>query len=771
MLLSLSKNSTAKDPLLFDIRLNNTDHDVLLVKGQADEANAVLLTGTIVLSVLEPIQIKNLNLRLFGKLRLDIPTTYKANGVVTKRYTKYEKRLFTHRWDPFDIDDYFDHLYDNYDKKKLISNKSATNLNGLQRKSKSSTSLLSLGSSSGSNSHTLVKGNYEFPFSAILPGSITESVEGLPHASVTYQLEATIERPRMGDLICRKPLRIVRTLSPDVVELSETVSVENTWPKKVDYSISIPAKAVAVGSATPIYIMLVPLLKGLRMGSVKITLVESSQYLGNVGNVTLQERVVTKMKVKDPLGHVAQMSNKNAIGDGSGEREEVFDFQDRWEIETILNVPPSLSKCTQDCNVTSHIKVRHKLKFVITLINSDGHASELRAALPVQLFISPFVTVGVKSTATLEKERGVQHWSPINHQDVSVSSEQIAHEGDGDDDDILFANASSEIELHAGSLENNFLSPTAISELMTPPNYEQHIYDRLWGDINSQSESASGSMTPLNSMLQTHTVVDDHAMDHLNHSLEEFNLMRESSSTPVYVPAQTNPFRDAQFPSFAVSDPDNHISADILESPAFTPGFDHISRTNSFINLHAPSPLPMKKVLEAAELNRLPPYQRAVKSDIIVDDLPPSYPTENATHECPSQQLGEPKGPVLEKPPSVRHRSSSFLTLPRNQRSQASLSRSNNSSTNSLNLLTNNSTGGSLTVPEPSCSSNAPLHKVFNPSKKLSFTMTPVMSSSKTTEGTSPSSSSRKTSQSSSSTSVHQQSASFPAFIDLFSKK
>ena len=66
---------------------------------------------------------------------------------------------------------------------------------------------------------------------------------------------------------------------------------------------------------------------------------------------------------------------------------------DQWQIDTIINIPSSLSKCTQDVDLSTNVRVRHKLKFNIGLINPDGHTSELRATLPIQLFISPFVTV------------------------------------------------------------------------------------------------------------------------------------------------------------------------------------------------------------------------------------------------------------------------------------------------------------------------------------------------------------------------------------------
>ncbi|GME81238.1 unnamed protein product [[Candida] boidinii] len=60
---------------------------------------------------------------------------------------------------------------------------------------------------------------------------------------------------------------------------------------------------------------------------------------------------------------------------------------------TSIVIPPSLSKLTQDCDISNYVKVRHKIKFAIGLVNSDSHVSELRATLPVSLFISPFVQI------------------------------------------------------------------------------------------------------------------------------------------------------------------------------------------------------------------------------------------------------------------------------------------------------------------------------------------------------------------------------------------
>jgi hypothetical protein len=59
-----------------------------------------------------------------------------------------------------------------------------------------------------------------------------------------------------------------------------------------------------------------------------------------------------------------------------------------FQFSRYLELPKTLNKCLQDCNVKG-IKVRHKIKFNVQLHNPDGHISELRANLPVSLYISP----------------------------------------------------------------------------------------------------------------------------------------------------------------------------------------------------------------------------------------------------------------------------------------------------------------------------------------------------------------------------------------------
>ncbi|SCU98022.1 LAFA_0G14950g1_1 [Lachancea sp. 'fantastica'] len=707
---------SSKAPALFEIRVKSAEHDVIVVKGAPHEASSVLLAGTVVLSVSEPMQIKKLTLRLYGMLRLNLTTSYRGPKGPTERSFKYDKRFFEHVWDNINIEDYFHNLYDNYGSQRSIASKSGSfsNLHNLHSKAKSTTSLRSLTSGSGSNSHLLVKGNYEFPFSAVLPGTLTESVEGLPNASVIYKLQATIERSKFAtDLISKKHLRVIRTLTPDAVELSETMSVDNTWPNKVDYSISVPGKAIAIGSATKIHILMVPLLKGLKLGPIKIQLVEYSSFCAPYGAGNNQERVVSKLKLSDPLNH--------SVTDADG--ASVSEYQDKWEVETVFGIPPSLSKCTQDCSILSNIKVRHKLKFVISLINPDGHVSELRASLPIQLFISPFVALGVKCTDSLDSSAN-----------VSANSTDAEGGDDNDDDDMIFSNTVSELNLEAlnSAAQNTNSSTNLTAAILAPPNYESHIYDRLWSGISVENTPTnSGRQSPVapseGSFLNSPNEISalQHGLQKLHVEQERPNQPENVSSDALGLPTTPEPNSQLELGSrtsgpsdyFSVPTP-RHVQSMIamsnngLRSPApmGSPGLDHISRANSF----GPFGPSAKGDWKLNALSRVPSYENAMRGEHIPIDLPPAYPKEH--NESPLLDL--------ERPELAHQRSGDLQRTNSGTRlSHAALSRSNNSSSSSLprfSLSRSNTGGSNVSVNGGSGS------KGGTASKHFGFNMTPL---------------------------------------------
>ncbi len=551
--------------------------------------------------------IKKLTLRLYCTARVhwtDEPST--DNNLVPARHVRFQQCVYDHTWDnliPMD-------MAKDPTKSRLRSGSSAVSLQNLaigSAYSRStgrarSSSMLSQSSLSPSNSRSTTslsstavnqfpKGNYEFPFHTILDGEAPESVEGFPFASSVYKFEATIERGRFtANIQTKKHLRVVRTLRPDNVELSETMSVDNTWPNKAEYLVNIPSKAIAIGSSVPVSILMVPLLKGLKLGDIKITLCETSSLETAYYQYRTDERIVLEANI--PALEITENSDDFEF------EKQITD--DRWEIEGYLQIPSNLSKCTQNCDVSKYIKIRHKLRFGISLINPDGHISKIRAAIPVSLFISPNITLSCRHERE-DLEPG-QHWVEENlFEAVNNGNPTQRHLGNGD--------------------------------IQAPPNYSDHIYDRLWCDISPSvfdTPLPSGLTTPgdmipeavsYNLQAASDILVDEMQTDserNLSHALGNLHLAKGS---PHYqdVVFSFSPLQNG--PRTSGSDDGNQNHSQIAE-------FSHVSRDVSpspMLNWHNLDP---SKVAEIQSLSRVPSYDTAVKGEptaTATDEPAPSY--------------------------------------------------------------------------------------------------------------------------------------------------
>jgi arrestin-related trafficking adapter 4/5/7 len=162
-------------------------------------------------------------------------------------------------------------------------------------------------------------------------------------------------------------------------------SVENIWPNKVEYSISIPSKAIIFGSFVRVDFKLIPLLKGLVIGNILTQIKEEQEFvvdpewgisaLGG-GQTKLDRMIVQDSYTIDPV-----------------KDEQVLDeAAEGYQFTRFLELPKTLNKCLQDCNVKG-VKIRHKVKFNVQLHNPDGHISELRANLPISFYISPSLPI------------------------------------------------------------------------------------------------------------------------------------------------------------------------------------------------------------------------------------------------------------------------------------------------------------------------------------------------------------------------------------------
>ncbi|RMZ86352.1 hypothetical protein DV736_g6422, partial [Chaetothyriales sp. CBS 134916] len=212
-----SANSAVKH---FDIRLDN---DYIVFRGSEDEAACAQLAGSLVLCLTEPLNVSHIQLTLSGIVHMSWSSS-STTHMSSRKVCFKEKTFFEKTW-PF-----------------MVPGKTKTEV--------------------------LLPDNYEWPFDTILEGALPESIEGLKDAWIIYRLKAEIGRKRGRDIVARKPLRIVRTLDPSALELAHAMSVDNIWPNKIEYSISVPSKAIVFGSFVRVDFKLISLLKGLVIGNI-----------------------------------------------------------------------------------------------------------------------------------------------------------------------------------------------------------------------------------------------------------------------------------------------------------------------------------------------------------------------------------------------------------------------------------------------------------------------------------------------------------------------
>lgn len=280
-----------------------------------------------------------------------------------------------------------------------------------------------------SKSFVLPQANYELPFNVIIPGQISETVEGLKGGSILYKFQATMHKsaanPNSSNhfaffqsggsskIIKNKYIRVFRTLPAETFFIPQDMTISNCWPSKVQYIVEVPSKYISIGSKFMLKIKLIPLLKKLKLGKITLSVIEYYAFKGSKNTIyDDNHRVMQKVISPDESDEIYQNvynevdddnnnNNSNTNGDQnekilpSDDTDTHIDIQqDSWTVTTYLQIPAHLKDVTQDCDLKNDlIKVRHKLKLKLVLINPDNHLSELRANLPIILFVNPNIEI------------------------------------------------------------------------------------------------------------------------------------------------------------------------------------------------------------------------------------------------------------------------------------------------------------------------------------------------------------------------------------------
>lgn len=495
-------NTNTKDLAFFDIRLKTGGHNnTVLVKGNEFEVDSIPLEGHVKILTQEDLHVKHVKLLLTCEYQVDYydrtPTGHVAGQVFEKNCALKVvwPNLLTSPTATVVFGNYGDNLVKVHKvdsmTRKLRDNLSS-DLSSLTSQSSSSVSgdastlllpsrpgylrthslsslfknqeksLFAIPKSgvdgtpfplmrpSDHHSFLLPEGNYSMPFSIRLPTNIPESIEGLANVKVLYKLECTVERGRFERSFYKgKHIRIVRTLHPRSLNLVDSIEFSNTWPGKVEFNVSVPKRGLAMGTCVPIELVIVPLVKGLSFKSMSAEIVQHHHMVGLTGKSPEFERLSGKEKLKC---------------DTSGCDE------DHWVIKGLYHLPSSLKNVTQSCTLKNGmVDVKHRIRVSIHIRNADGHVSELRANLPVHIFMSPHH--GRITTNHLEVDsRGAFTTEPFPDRE-DVIFHRYENENDDTDDE-----RSSEAEYDAERETDS-----------APPLYQQHKQDTLYDYTSPQT--------------------------------------------------------------------------------------------------------------------------------------------------------------------------------------------------------------------------------------------------------------------------------------------
>lgn len=490
------KHSHSKDLSYFDIRLKLGHKNTILVKGNEFDVESVPVIGSVKILTKEDLHVKRVKLQLIGEYQAEYYERKSAHvaGQVLERNCVLKVQwpnLLTSSDGELQYGDYGDNMVKvsklDHHLKKLSRENSVTSLSNLDiNASKTSLTETStkkrpsysraksqnmLGSvkptlftiprsgidgtpyplkTSGKldlHSFLLPQGNYSMPFNFQLPANVSESVECLPIAKVRYKLVCTVERGRLEkDFSTAKHVRIVRTLHPQNVNLTDLIEYGNTWPGKVEFKVSLSRKALALGTKMPVKLVMVPLVKGLSFKSMYAEIVQHNNTRGLCGESPQFEAIINRQKLPNDYTH--------------------FD-EDHWVVKSSYKLPGSLKDITQTCLLKNDIiNVKHRVRVLIHIRNADGHVSELRANLPVHVFMSPKHGTIATQHLEIDPQTGLFTTAPDPEREDTVF-----HRRDSE--------PPSEEEL---SGEDSYAADR--EEDNAPPVYQHHTLDMVYDQLS-----------------------------------------------------------------------------------------------------------------------------------------------------------------------------------------------------------------------------------------------------------------------------------------------
>ncbi|EPE35187.1 E set [Glarea lozoyensis ATCC 20868] len=570
---------------LFEIRL---DSDIIVLRGDENDASSQLLKGTIVLCLPQSLKVEDVHLRMTGQLKAGWTVQQSMTPGVSTIKTEKTTEIFSHKWAPF---------------------------------------VGGHGPGSSSKGTLLPAGNYEWPFELMIPGSMAESVEGMRDSHIVYKLKATVARGKLAyDLHAWKPVRIVRTLDPSALELVHAMTVENVWPNKIEYQLIIPQKAIIFGTAIDIEMRFTSLLKELKIGNIKCELIETQEVTIPGATPQLEKYHKTTRSVDTWNFSVNDEEHYRDILDENG--------ADGWVLKEKMPLPKRLRSCVQDVDVHG-LKIRHKVKFNIALLNPDGHTSELRATLPVTIFISP--------NMPLTSDGELVDQTPTSSQITNASQHAPPLYGEHVLD-----------QLYADVDQSGFMTPAPQSGMNTPFFAQSRAgsTENLASLLTDTHAHPAGAVPPaaLSSRLQN---LNAHSRNnsYLRRGAGSYSGANTPHSHPNSLPHHEI---DGYFPNGHSGNASGHASTPLSRRVSNEEDEHHSNRASNFTSgAHTPEHLDYN---DLGDLSKVPSYSTAVKTPargMSYNENLPNYLAAVSAPPSPEHRYSTLATPTNERPPEI----------------------------------------------------------------------------------------------------------------------
>ncbi|KAL9547079.1 hypothetical protein MBANPS3_006355 [Mucor bainieri] len=302
------------------------ESDQLVMYGSSTESSGCVLRGAVSLRLKKPTSFKSMILSFYGTI-----------SVSWNQWNGYERKYS--------------------DQKILINHKWA--FLPLQAHNKH---------------HQLEAGYHSYEFELVLPGTLPESTHVAKYYLVQYQLKAVAERSSflLPNYTARQNIHLSRQKLSLSTDYLDPVTVANHWADKLDYEITLPTKVYSHGDTIPVSIQALPLAPNLQVRYISCTFKEYMTCRAINGWFNGKNK---------SHGRIIHYTRRDQ------DQQQQQQQQSLWSTVMHIKVPESLMDIQCDAHNDS-VRVRHKLKFTMSIENEDGHISELRAVLPVVIAIT-----------------------------------------------------------------------------------------------------------------------------------------------------------------------------------------------------------------------------------------------------------------------------------------------------------------------------------------------------------------------------------------------